>query len=1579
MSKKVRVIICSVLVLVAFCAGVFAYAHTQLQQENTANAEEGLPNYLVDKDGKIRVPVEPATADARTTRGTEDNPFFVLEIVPYEGMAEFGFHISGCEPIDVDAAARDMVDIPGGTNYYDIEYNVAYRFWPEDKPGTFTVKKPEEYSGGVLPKMTQYGTMTYVTDGSGNYNIVGGFGEGIDKTEAEYQPVAEGATGSFVWEPLSADQCFAMKDSATEKAPYEGEFKAALTDGTSFKMYFEGVEYVEGTGNKVTHKNTFLKESVGLAYEFDANGVRYAITDENVVKEKIEAYKSVVYTVTPEDLNINPELIDRADLIVITPKANMLGAVGSCSNGFYTYLQAGVTDIYDSDGKLLEAYKTDYKFMPYLKKHLFGYEEPAGQYGRKENKPGATFKTNLIDWSIVAKIAERAMDDTHMLPVIMENLIFQNAFSGADHLNKSVQVKAMYADGKTELIQSSNGTQENMAKLYLMLNQMKSSAFKSLYGNPADASNALFASQNMKVSGIDYQMKNNAYLQTGVFNYDNGRDAGKKATDDTSRVYWNDTTLIPWHVLPTTGYASPGEYAKAVAVFGITTYSNGYSMTSGDAQNILRNGLMGFSDNGKLTSGFDSMDCGIKKGIFGSQLYEYFDTINGDDPMPDEGDLTTADCLFYLLNGVNGGPTPVNDTTQYKILELQPTSSYETDQFWKMVITTYTNSIKDPIVDRKTTSEFIGSHVECISEYDLVYVGMKKLASDPRLDFPSEMTDFVYAHTGPKIEVGTKFRALYGWLRSGQEGKTGNNYYNIEKYFVYSGNDLTKLALKKLEDYNEAGFPILFGDGFYSSFSGGSYTMAGTIDRNSNVYKLGGIIDDAGSKAVYRGELTGGNPERAAELMQTMTSNSKRVDMVFAISPVLYDSNVDEKDRYINGYNNDYRTLYYKFFVKAPAGTSYKVRLFVDANTDGYFKEGQEDVGAEVLEVLLNGTEGGSISSGMVEAGKWYYVKRQVNNRIGSVVWKLELLKDGKVYAEESGVSAIQAKPDGTQDVHIKVLQIVPGTHSFNNTAGLNSLTLPTQEEIDAHEHATSPADQLKGSALKFYNGIKDLDGLDLKFFRMKQEEIATAAEGIAEATTAKKMAKYMYDNYDMLVLGFADIYNGVSDPDLLEAIRIFENKGKAVLYTHDTSSGISPDADNNTLPVWGRTITEAYREFFGMDRYGAKQYYAPDEEPEKVAEILSKKDKPFYPVSSSSDTGKTYTNRDDNASGRELIQGVANGMLYRTEYPENSDSDGDKNINSHAVTKVNTGAITNYPYTIPDTIEIASTHPQYYQLDMEHEDIVVWYCLAAGATTSTYEKNYFNSSKNDVRSDYYIYNKGNVTYSGMGHMQWGSSENSVVLPNYEIQLFINTFVAAYRAAAVGVKVEVVNDDATGDSAGDQYLCVDVDSSDADEIIGNDIVDTYKLQVADTSDGEGYAPGAEITRKSKRVYFRLVDPNTFGDAKYKVEMVLNNGLTLDGVRVDGTNEMFAVYERDTGDLVDCDDVNYAALKNGSYVYYYVDVPINIETTPTGVRAVGKTELAIKVTMTYKVGEEEITPDPAVTKVNILPRGFYRLN
>ena len=99
-----------------------------------------------------------------------------------------------------------------------------------------------------------------------------------------------------------------------------------------------------------------------------------------------------------------------------------------------------------------------------------------------------------------------------------------------------------------------------------------------------------------------------------------------------------------------------------------------------------------------------------------------------------------------------------------------------------------------------------------------------------------------------------------------------------------------------------------------------------------------------------------------------------------------------------------------------------------------------------------------------------------------------------------------------------------------------------------------------------------------------------------------------------------------------------------------------------------------------------------------------------------------------------------------------NNSFDNTGHTTSHA-SKVNEGAMTQYPYYISSSISTATTHSQYYQLAMEEDsnhdgtnDIVVWFCLKNG------KENAYTYSPNDVRNNYYFYSKGNVIYTGVGH-----------------------------------------------------------------------------------------------------------------------------------------------------------------------------------------------------------------------------------
>ena len=97
----------------------------------------------------------------------------------------------------------------------------------------------------------------------------------------------------------------------------------------------------------------------------------------------------------------------------------------------------------------------------------------------------------------------------------------------------------------------------------------------------------------------------------------------------------------------------------------------------------------------------------------------------------------------------------------------------------------------------------------------------------------------------------------------------------------------------------------------------------------------------------------------------------------------------------------------------------------------------------------------------------------------------------------------------------------------------------------------------------------------------------------------------------------------------------------------------------------------------------------------------------------------------------------------------------------------------------------------------------------------------------NDARNNYYIYNKGNVTYSGVGHNK--------VDNDTERKLFINTMVAAYNAGVHPPKI-TYKEDAAEDANVIEYLYLPYD-----EALGTYIDTTAEIyfDIADTSFMQG--------------------------------------------------------------------------------------------------------------------------------------------
>ena len=329
---------------------------------------------------------------------------------------------------------------------------------------------------------------------------------------------------------------------------------------------------------------------------------------------------------------------------------------------------------------------------------------------------------------------------------------------------------------------------------------------------------------------------------------------------------------------------------------------------------------------------------------------------------------------------------------------------------------------------------------------------------------------------------------------------------------------------------------------------------------------------------------------------------------------------------------------------------------------------------------------------------------------------------------------------------------------------------------------------------------------------------------------------KMLYNSYDMMIIGFGDMYGGKDLTNLngsVDFIKYFIARGKSVLFTHDLTSM------NNVQPYqFGYSANMLLRDVMGMNRYGAiSNQLMKDNDLSEINKIKKYQENITYDtvtdvegkqlyethgftyytmkrlgwpnnIKIGADSSK-YINGDVNPYGKDDLQIMPYRYMIESSAKEGTyvySKDGTEKLtgfnNLNDITtkaeKVNDGQITEYPYKISDDLDISPTHGQYYQLNMEDPEVTVWYCLKddrknfsgsgdnngnGDGTAATY-----GVSPKDAANNYYIYSKENVFYSGVGHSQ--------INGDMEAKLFINTMIAAYRASNRAPMVEVLNEDA---------------------------------------------------------------------------------------------------------------------------------------------------------------------------------------
>lgn len=802
-----------------------------------------------------------------------------------------------------------------------------------------------------------------------------------------------------------------------------------------------------------------------------------------------------------------------------------------------------------------------------------------------------------------------------------------------------------------------------------------------------------------------------------------------------------------------------------------------------------------------------------------------------------------------------------------------------------------------------------------------VYAG-ERITNDESRAQTYLVTNYCYAHTGGKVTLsGTNSRQ--GLLNTTSTSDSVRD-------FAYSGDDITALKMNELYRFAQAGYPVIISRDLIDA---GGHINVGMVDDSSYMYTfLTSMLSDEYIDVGFVDNDT----TKDAQFIKALNCKNFKLNVVKA--PVKYEeyqssqeysdllvakaagtASEDDwknlyKKYYINGVNVDDTTLKFTVRIDTDSDHDYELRLYVDLNANGRYDETDERLDSLEIESVAEGIH---VAYNRLKGNTTYLIRRHMMDYVGPVPWKLEIfdVNNPNVKDEVKGISAIRVE----EKKRINVLQITVDSGG--------TIYFPTDEEITAAENnhksngvvapitvsnmatyfgngaittagscklstrsASDVTDEyiINGTGMLYYY-IHSMNEFDVHFYRITVSDMDSLVDGTKLSTNR------LYGNgdiilkkgstetkMDMVVLGFADSFTDIRKEKSRSLIKSFTEAGNTALFTHDITSLNTRTSSGNP---YGYNMNKEFRELFGMDRYNVTTNHGD------MTQILSATDVPWKLGSGATEVLSSGT--------RALAQGLTNWNLDVACRQGDSVS---QSMTTVIATKANDGQIVQYPYDMSKVeitgnagaIEIARTHGQYFQLDMEDDRMVVWYCLGYNATDNRNTKAYL--LKNDVRNNYYIYNVGNVIYSGIGHNQR--------ITEAEAKLFVNTIAYSYMAGAGTTTATVLNADkvtASGSEpvggvviASNEYLYVDYDAT-------SKLEDAKAFGTGVSDDSAAGHP----ERQYLNVYFKLTNYSAavgkrFVVRTYPVVTVTQNGVTKEVVLSDCPLELPVYVENESG-------------------------------------------------------------------------------
>ena len=982
--------------------------------------------------------------------------------------------------------------------------------------------------------------------------------------------------------------------------------------------------------------------------------------------------------------------------------------------------------------------------------------------------------------------------------------------------------------GKAVLYSSTEkNTDSNIAKICLMIDGIDGDYFIKDFAFDYNSNNSKRLYEGQR-GWVDVSDENNLKL----YLKDSATDSSKKNFE----LPFSSTMFIN----SSNGYATEANNNKnSYPCYNATTHQQALRRFSLE-QNSENAFVQGFENSMGTSSDYDSS---------GNYNGTYYDDARRALGLEDGADIKYSQSVRYILGDFDN-----SDINTINVLEIEPAGfyRYDSDNIDDLSIIRRWFGISDEKnsdgsafkvdedikinIEHCSMNALIGKNVDLATEYDLIIVGAY---GKDRMNMG--ILKNVYSKENSKIQ---------------EQGYSNAVKENGETALELNGNDISEKMYNELFDYALRGMPIVFDRNIY--FGSTSY-----VDTNTRMYSTRMesflkdiIINHKGTN----GNITYTNLDDRTQSLPLQLKYARRPASTITADISNYDGtantsySLDDLKRSGNVDGDGNITI--TFSGVLPVG-DYAIKIYIDKNQDSIFAEDSTSSSKELYRASnvkddmgnylgqyysSNGSTPYSTTIKMPAASKGYFA------------WKVEVIKidansvdsDGNYVSDAKNKIAKKVKSAKTGNIVISGSEAtVQVLHILNSDGGTGSLDLNGSDFQDC------------------FNATYDITKLRINVTEIKQNDLNALAVGSTDDQKVEAVNKEL-EKYSMIVMGFGSNYGSDStlNQNVIDAINDYIEAGNAVMFSLDTMSPLSDDNSKNYVDDKNKGISVkdysdlSYKTTGLLSSVGMKKAFSDPFAFKTVRYGKSKMEFIPYKMTAKNEItlskflGGVYFNKPGN---------IGDGFIKLTTTDNQSDT----------VAKLNSGQITNFPYTIESETGLASTHAQYYALDFDismdslynsdgsmNAQPVVWYTFAESNNEDTFKEEgkirrnqYFASTDRDAMNNYYIYSYGNVTFTAAG-----ANDISNANPN-EMKLFVNTFT---KALLSGNNLPVV-----------EYT----------DAVLDDSVATYKSYVKFNYD--------KFANHKLSFSFRILDADLISNEDYIKDAVMYIYTDPDGSRTDG--------------------------------------------------------------------------------------------